>query len=79
MSNSALYAWGMTDRKPARKGGRPRSDARKDWVDFLLRMPPDMRAEVQRIADRDVLAPSVNTVLLQLIGEALAARASRKR
>lgn len=75
MDNIAMYRWGMAERKR----GRPPSEARGDWVGFLLRMPPDLRAEVQAIADADVFAPSVNTVFLQLIREALDARATPKR
>lgn len=51
--------------------------ARADWRAFPLRLPPELDAAVREIAERDVLAPSVNTVIVTLLQEALAARQRR--
>lgn len=74
-----------TFRRMARKRAEERAAARgarmgakADWVAFPLRMPPDMDATVRQIAASDVMAPSVNTVLVTLLAEALAARAARR-
>lgn len=44
------------------------------WVGFPLRMPPDVRAEVDRIAEADLTRPALNTVFLRLIRAGLDAR-----
>ena len=52
----------------------PRREPKKDWVAFPLRVPRAVDVAVRELADADVLAPSLNTVYVALIREALAAR-----
>jgi hypothetical protein len=42
-------------------------------------VPPDVNQQVRELAARDAMAPSLNTVYVTLLREALAARAARKR
>jgi hypothetical protein len=65
----------MTDQPPRRRG----REKREGWTPFPLTVPPDVNQQVRELAARDAMAPSLNTVYVTLLREALAARAARKR
>lgn len=73
--NIASRLWGMTDQPPRRRGRAKR----EGWKPFPLVVPPEIDDAVRAIQASDVQEPSLNTVYVTLLTEAISARASRKR